>query len=197
MMGRSALVGVIRRLTGFEKMNESRLVFGASLTLAQSAKTDDEARVLLQGKVAQYPKGATHALTMLGSHRDSFEQDRAYRLLEAVVTHSPVSEVDPQLGELFRREQELGNMPIEDAVAYISELEPRLIDLESSQARRDVVRRLVGPRATHDDPLVRTQLALSIMCHYISMEEGQISEECRGVSYFASPVKRVSQSGSR
>jgi hypothetical protein len=193
-MGRSVLIRVIRRLTGAEKMNESRVVFGAALTLAQSDKTDDEVRVMLQRKVAQCPKGTTHALAMLRSHRDSFEQDRAYRLLEAVVTDSPVSEVDPRSGELFRREQELGNMPIEDAVAYISALEPKLMDLKSSQARSDIGR-LVGPRATHGDPLVRTQLSLSIVYHYISIEEGQISKGDKRESYFASPVKRVSQSG--
>jgi hypothetical protein len=121
-MVRSALVGVLRRLTGGRKMDESRMVFRAALTLAQSDKTDDEARVMLRGKVAQYPKCTLHALAMLRSHRDSFEQDRTYRLLEAVVTHGPVSEGDPRSGELFRREQELGNMPVEDGLLTLVHL---------------------------------------------------------------------------
>jgi hypothetical protein len=192
---------IVKRMTGMEKFAQSRMVYRTAVMLARSDKEDDELRVRLEAQISKYPKGTAHALEMLASRRDSnLEEDRAYRLLDAAVNNRPVAAINPDLRDLFQRERELGDMAVKDAVMYIQRLEPGLTNLlreshgVSSVVASDVVR-LVGPQATNKDPLVRTQLALSVVNHYLAIQEGHIPNEDIGLSYFASPTKMVTRSG--
>jgi hypothetical protein len=149
---------------------------------------DEAARALLAQEVAPGQRESEAALKLLGSRRDEFLSDRAFRLLYAVTHRLPVEPMPGEWQELFRREERLGKLPLATAYAELVEMEPRLIDAEFAPM-------LVGPNAEHSDPLVRSQLALSITAQQEAVVRGELDQGQANISYFAAPLKRVRRSG--
>jgi hypothetical protein len=69
------------------------------------------------------------ALRELSSLTPNYAYDRAARILKAVLDGGPVAPVDEACADLFKWERVLDHMPLAEAYAELSALEPRLTDL--------------------------------------------------------------------
>jgi hypothetical protein len=162
---------------------------------------DEAARALLAQEVAPGQGDSEAALKLLGRNRDEFLPDRAFRLLYAVAHRLPVEPMRGETQEPFRREERLGKLPLATAYTELVELEPRLSDAESSKPSSSEtpagmpLSMLLGPNAQHSDPLVRSQLALSIAAQHEAVVRGELDQGQANISYFAAPLKRVRRSG--
>ena len=158
--------------------------------------SDEDAAAALRPVVVAHPDAAGATLAYITANHErvgGYVADRARRLLTAAVTDTPPTPVAPTMAGLYARERELGHLPLAAAVARLTELQPQLDELfsrasESGQlghaSIRDVklssaAHELVGPRSTHPDPLVRSQLALSIAAMNIRMLTGQLADDDR------------------
>jgi hypothetical protein len=181
-----------------------RSISRSAMSYAHSECTDDEALHRLKKDVGSNVKAARAALTVFQRARGEFDGDRAYRLLEAVVREAPVETAPAAHRERFAREKELGWLPLDEAIAKLIELEPRLSSLwrgnaaqqrgDDSQEQAERVNGLVGPNSESADPLVRSQLALSIVHHVLATAGDGVSGAQR-LSYFSAPRKRVARAG--
>jgi hypothetical protein len=167
------------------------------------------------GKVVD-KQDARDALAILSTKRDQFDVDRAFRLLASVMANTPVEPIPLERRGLFSLEEKLGRMPLDEAFAFLAERQPMLhqfipnarasdaaiatsVNEEIKNTHKDDmptrVSAAVGPAAQHcSDPLLRSQLALSLASHYLALlagaQDGDIS-----CSYFSSRKKRVTLSG--
>jgi hypothetical protein len=143
--------------------------------------------------------------------RDDYINDRAYRLLKAVAAETAVEQIPPERAELFREEEALGRMPMEDAFRRLCELEPGLGNAKTQTERaatsgnseacglpkelREPLARLVGGGARSDRELLHSSLATSIVHQYLGILAGDQRSGAPEVSYFESPVKHVVTTG--
>jgi hypothetical protein len=139
------------------------------------------------------PASAKDAFRRLSLQPDAFDYDRAFRLLEAAVNDASVKRANPARADLYRREAELGKLPLVDSFAILRKLVPELTDLEpeaapngspgmdsgneadSSERELAVIRRLqaiTGPKARNEDPLVRSHIAYAVAHFYLSTRHG-------------------------
>jgi hypothetical protein len=194
----------IAKLLGYsEKVNN---IYNYVLQLARSEQDDKAACTALRKRIGKNrSRAARSALALLSRSESDYETDRAGRLLEAVINDQPVSAVDPTKQVLFMRERELGLLSLHDAIAALSELEPRLTHLLNEVINRPSDKRdahgtvarlnqLVGPNADLHDELVKSQLALSVVSHYIA-GVNLANENDWETSYFAAPRQLVVRAG--
>ncbi|MGZ4201105.1 MAG: hypothetical protein ACXVRH_03490 [Thermoleophilaceae bacterium] len=133
--------------------------------IAWSPASDEEARdelarrVDLRERLEDDRTAISDAVEELGRKRESFIDDRAYRLLSAAMTGSAVRPIDPAMADLFRREEQLGRMPLKEAFEQLAALQPRLRDAKETSE-------LVGYGAGDADPLLRSDLAASVVSLY-------------------------------
>jgi hypothetical protein len=191
-------------------------ILRAALRAAHSVEADEDARHRLKDQLGDNIHQASHALTMLARMRHQYDLDRAYRLLKAALTDTPVQPSAPESRELFESEARLGTMPLPDAFAFLAQHRPQLRQLETArnvtsdldeQARRlsginatgvaeeDLrLSSILGPAAVDcAEPLLQSQLALSIASHYLASpspnyDGGHVD------SYFSAPRKRMTLS---
>jgi hypothetical protein len=161
----------------------------AAIRLAHSDLDDEAACAQLRESTRGQPHGIRSALSVFGSSRDEFDSDRAYRLLQAVVSGGEVLPMTPRLRERFEGEARLGRMPMSEAVGFLRELQPALPDLRSVSAIS--LNAVLGPRAEHSDMLVCSQLALSIATQYLAIVNGRRDLGSTDTAYFAVPRKIV------
>jgi hypothetical protein len=206
---------VLRRLTHkWLQVNEAggaADIYGQVMRAARSAKSDGDAMPALVTSVAVAQAGAQRALAILSVRRSDYLSDRAFRLLSAAMV--PGATVVPEEGtggSLYRQEERLGRLPLKQAYAELVEREPRLREVDpAAQAKQAIdgleepgkrtspsVEALVGPRAEHADPVMRSRLALDIARCYIQSAKEQRNEKL-DVSYFANPACLVTLSGER
>jgi hypothetical protein len=182
---------------------DARAVTRRVVSVACSEMGDEQALGRLRGFVEDDSRVARVAAEQLLSSRDEYATDRAYRLLVAAIDGTPVGDPPDALKELFDRESELGRVPVERAFAILTELEPRLKDAWADDyapdgrsvpaidlARRSV-KGLLGPGSENPDPLVRSNLALSVASHYVELGGDEADPDDRQASYFGARRKRV------
>lgn len=189
-----------------ERSERTMPVMRAAQRAAHSSLDDETARTELRESLAQDPQVIDETLNHF-RQRDTYIDDRAYRLLAATATDAPVAPVSQELAELFAREEAIGRMPIERAYQRLAEIEPRLLDLERQarivQADDDAgqrglpkhidqpLRRLVGAGADSDHELLHINLATSIAHHYLEFLAGDSSLDTPDTPYFNSRSRRV------
>lgn len=146
----------------------------AARDLAYEPISDVEARDRLGARIGD-AEAAREAIEMLSVGRDSFVKDRAYRLLTAAVGREDVRPIDPAVREAFQREEALGRMPLNEAFAHLAELEPDLTQAAEAEpliGRSDRMRELVGLQARSGDPLLRSDVAASVVSQYVGIRKG-------------------------
>lgn len=189
--------------------HDSKYVYRASIRQACADVSDSDAREALEIEIKDYSKRAYHrALKRLALVNGEYRYDRAHRLLEAALLKRVVRPVSGQWVDLFEQERQLGHMPLGEAYTYLLRLEPGLGRLResltsqtspASEAWRSVRRQLsvsIGPNSDHDAPIVRSQLALSVMAQYFDVLSGRVNGCDLSTSYFGAPVKTVIRTGS-
>ncbi len=119
---------------------------------------------------------------MLSLARDGYIKDRAYRLLTAALDETDVRPIDPSLCTQFMREEALGRIPLEEAFTELAEHEPELSELtgeEDPGVLQNRARELVGIAARSGDPLLRSDLAASIIEQYVGIRQGRLEGDLR------------------
>jgi hypothetical protein len=186
--------------------------FRAALRAAHSIENDVDARQQLKDDLAKGEPGANKALEILARMRDQFDMDRAYRLLYATITDTSVQPISTANYDLFVLEERLGRLPLAKAFAFLAERRPSLLQVEqvaeSEGSGRNAfsvkegvadgdasvpprISTVLGPAAQGSgDPLLRSQLALSIASQYLAILEGSHDGDV-SCSYFASPKKKI------
>jgi hypothetical protein len=157
------------------------------MRVVHSTLTDEEAVERMRPVVEADRRAATATLEYVTETREHFGgyiTDRAYRVLVAAIRNTPPEPVNGENAELFEREKQLGWTPLESAFNKLAVAVPELVDvanasrsgMKEDQAARALIWRvqeLVGPRAAHTDPLVRSSLASHIVANYLSVLEGK------------------------
>jgi hypothetical protein len=213
---------VIRKaIVGFMQTREQRwaargVISRASPRAAHSAEPDEDARRHLMEELASNGQHAQDALAIFERMRGQFDADRAYRLLYAAMTDTPVQPIAADRRDLFLREEQLGRMPLSEAFGFLAKHQPVLYQLEKAtraavehvtqaltdeaKSRDDSVEAplhisaLLGPSAQDcTDPLLRSQIALSIASQYLAIVAGSHDGD-DSCSYFESPNKRMTLS---
>ena len=180
-----------QRLAKILGAGESRTVLRAANSLAYSTLDDNEASLHLRERIRGHDRGIRTTMTILGRRRNEFAHDRAYRLLAAATTGTPVQPIAAEWIDHFGREEELGRLPLGDAFTRLKELEPMLVDPHLEHLPVSHNETLVGPMAQHPDPLVRSRLALCIILQYQAIAEGDVGYGDVHTSYFSAPRKLV------
>ncbi len=105
--------------------------------------------------------------------------DRLKRIMDAVASDRPVQSPAPDMAETYKREERLASLEPDEAFAWLCEESSELRDLEARVATtspfppeathretfkpflrwRREISRVVGPRSTAADPLLRTMTA--------------------------------------
>ncbi|HYM56173.1 MAG TPA: hypothetical protein VES97_12490 [Solirubrobacteraceae bacterium] len=159
-----------------------RRILGATLALAQSKLSDEEARRRLH-KIAAASEFDTGDLVREFERRrdnyvrDSYLGDRAYRLAMAVMTGRAVESPDPALGDQFHLEEELGRLPLEAAFDRLTSVAPGLgawrtavedgLVMHVPELRR--LKKTVGPDASQSNAVVRSHIAIAVATAYLSV----------------------------
>ena len=172
----------------------------AAEELAYSSLSDEEARNRLRPRVAGSEQVVLDATEWLERQRDEYIGDRAYRLLLAAATDTPVKPIDPAMADHFAAERELGSMPLGEAFDRLAQLEPRLRELAEAASPRDPELRkhrseLVGIGARSEHPLLSSDLAASIVMQYVLARGRSDRDPDLSKSYFEGPRKTGVRSG--
>jgi hypothetical protein len=186
---------------------------GLAIDAARSGSSDDVAKETLARDIASTPQTAVAAaLARLERSQGhvSYLRDRAKRLLQAAWSGEPVEMMPSENLEVFQREMRLGGMPMGDAYMELSKTEPGLLALQkmvadrsalgsrqgaagesvSINSKREIRRRageLVGPRSKQHDPLMRSNMALSIAHRYLYALGGDATFGDSQTPYFSAP----------
>jgi hypothetical protein len=103
----------------------------AAAHIARSPVSDGQAREALAARVVSIDGGqrneqaASHAVASL-SLRDDFLEDRAYRLLTAVLEDRPVRPMDPAVAEIFARQERWCRLPLREAFADVANVDQQI-----------------------------------------------------------------------
>jgi hypothetical protein len=184
---------------------EQSAVYRAAVGARESRLSDEHAKLELQAAIAAYPNGVASTLSLLGQGRDSYAKDRAFRLLSAATTGGPVKPMPPESADLFTRERELGHLPLRDAFARLKSLEPALAELEREIAAGrltparghgfSMVEIPLGRTVAHDEPLLRSDLALNIAAHYLNTLRASDAPTDLETPYFEAPRRTKMSTG--
>ena len=154
------------------------------MRVVHSHMTDTEAVAVMGPVVRDDPAGGAATLSYVTETRDfygGYIPDRAYRILIAATQQRPPDTADPNEAELFERERQLGWLPLDQAFRQLADTVPDLDALaariQNEQGSRYILalQKLVGPRSSHPDPLIRSALALQIVSNYFSALRGEPS----------------------
>jgi hypothetical protein len=164
-------------------------------SLATSDSDDDVCVRQLREAVGRDPDDLKAALEGLLDFvgPESRVSDRAHRLLVAASSRLPVVPLSPEQDELFTRIESLYSTRVEVAYPTLVELQPRLEELETRFAPRDIAEDdkesvwgdlwaalapLIGPDAGADvrDPLLRTKAAHNIARLFLAFRVGLLDE---------------------
>ena len=197
-----------------KQFERSNVILRAALRCARSEASDQDAVKVLNESIGDDVGLARVALGRLGNRTD-FETDRARRVLRAAIKGTAVEAPNPNMVGLFMREEQLGRLPINEALTILIELEPEIEKIYSAELAgkstpsssyrspkvgRNVVppetllSAVVGPNSQHSDELMRSTIALSVAAHCLSLQTGLLNGDTAS-SYFSAPLARVVKSG--
>jgi hypothetical protein len=177
----------VARLVDRLESSSDRIQLGAR-SHARRDVPDEVARDALRDELREFPVGRVEAELSSWWPRDTFVDDRAYRLLVAIRDRSPVPEIELSQRELFAQEQRLGRLPLPDAFAQLAELDPTLRTLEKDpQIRKPkALTRVVRQLEKNPSELLSGKLARSIVvCH--------LGQQGSGRSYNPTPILERNQ----
>jgi hypothetical protein len=173
-------------------------MLGATLSLAQSDLSDEEARDRLRKIAMSSQFGADGVVAELEGRRASYVResylgDRAYRLAKAVMIGHPVEPQDPVLRDQFRAEEELGRLPLEVAFQRLVDLVPKLnawrsaveegvLEIHVPEMKR--LDQVVGPDSSQSNVLARSHLARAVATAYLSVLAGNTEQGDVHTPYF-------------
>ena len=169
--------------------SEPEQIYSEALRLSTSDLSDDALKRMLVESFGRDPEQLETALNKLSVRTPNYAYDRAGRILRAMLDDGPVAPVDEEHAELFEWERTLDHMPLAEAYAELSALEPRLTGLPE-QARAwgikadksrlaavhrirgvnrmsDAVDRLVGPGSAADDPRLRSSVSVKVATNHL------------------------------
>lgn len=172
-----------------------REVLRAATGLSESERSDEDALAALKPVVGRRPYGARRTIELVrGLGRESYQDDRAYRLLAAAIHGKPVEPMPADSRELFERERWLGHQPLAEAFSYLADREPRLRQLaDEARANPQADPGTSGVRGRavplpfgmgEGDELCESNLARSVANQYLQLLSG-IRDADPTVSYFA------------
>lgn len=166
-------------------------MLGAALALAQSDLSDQEALERLRDIAMSSEFGVQGIVQYMERRRDNYVGDRMYRLAEAVMTGQAVEPQDYAFREQFRREEELGRLPLEIAFEQLVGIIPDLSDwrvavenegLHVPQMRR--LEKIVGPNANQSNALARSDIARAVATTYLGIIAGDTRRGGADIPYF-------------
>jgi hypothetical protein len=177
---------------------------------AYSSLDDEAAKAMIRERLDVEAPVVEEALTHF-RRRDDYIDDRTYRLLAAAAADTRVAPIPADRTELFRQEESIGKMPMEQAFQRLAEIEPGLLDLKSQVEAvekncdpgscglpkhiKEPLHRLVGGGASSDHELLHTSLATSIVHQYLEILTGNTRFGTPDISYFESPIKHFVATG--
>jgi hypothetical protein len=185
-----------------------------ALQVVRSRPGDPAALEAFAEMVVEDRFAAGEVRTQLSRGPQSYESDRARRLLDAALSGSPPAPPDPSNAALFEAEEALGRRPLREAFAQLSAREPGLERLRArtaescaqllqashrsgrSTAERAAFHRLrsramtevaalVGPRSQHSDPLLHSYIARNVAYRALDIAAGAAALD-PDASYFDS-----------
>ena len=193
MAGWSRLLGFLARRVAAVV---DRSVETSSIRIQRAARSqarldvsDEAARDALRGELSDLPAGSVEEELSSWWPRDSFIDDRAYRLLVAIRDDIPVPGIEPAQRELFELEQTLGRLPLPDAFERLADIDPTLRTLENGPQMRDRkgITRVLRQLEKNPSEVLRGRLASSIVM-------GHVSQQSRGGDYDPTPIFDRNQS---
>jgi hypothetical protein len=135
LLGRIAQEGMRRVASNpkfqalMERTDQVSGVSSAADRVAEGELTDDDASAELRAALPTDNEIVREAVRNRVNGRTDYLRDRAYRLLVAAATNTPVRPIDPVVAELFERERAVGRLPLRDAFRRLAEIEPGLLEL--------------------------------------------------------------------
>jgi hypothetical protein len=206
---------VLRRIVALSRRRmtaESWRIFRLTMDAARSSESDPRAAEALALTLSEASAGELNTvMARLKRGSPSYLRNRAQRLLESVITGKQVALAPDEFAELFSREEQLGRLPMLEAYDRLSVLEPGLKTLEDtvrswtpsshehdaanqlahirqqSEVRREAAT-LTGAQARLDDPILRSNIALSIAQRYLYALLGDTQLGDPDTPYFAAPA---------
>jgi hypothetical protein len=171
-----ALWPLVTNRDGREKKKMGR-VRPELLRAVYSHLSDEDAADRLRDVVRSDRLGARATLLYITRIRDgscAYDTDRAYRVLRAAMREAPPELVSSGQEGLFERQRKLGWSPLSDAFDQLADAVPELAEVaqtvESAPFTSDWitgVEKVVGPRSSQTDPLLRSSLALTVVARYL------------------------------
>jgi hypothetical protein len=180
---------------------------------AMAEESDSRALVAIEDEVRSHVEAAREARQRLAPHISCYDGDRAVRLLDAALSGSPVHPIRAECVELFGEEARLGRMPLREAFAELASREPELerimqgfeerhaalmasIDESPEVPPRSAgfvmlrdaqqeVDRIIGTKARHADPLLRSYLPRNIAFSWLAVISGGPPHMDPDASYFS------------
>jgi hypothetical protein len=173
-------------------------MLGATLALAQSDLSDEDARERLHEIAKSSEFGAEGVVQELEQRKDNYVHDsylgdRAYRLAKAVMTGGAVESQDPERRDQFRLEEELGRLPLGVAFERLASLVPdlntwqRAVEDEELAMHVPQMKRLekvVGPDAFGSSGVARSHIAQAVATAYLSILAGDADQGDLDTPYF-------------
>jgi len=152
--------------------------------IARSELDDATACAQLRERLPADHEPAYDALERLATGRNSFVDDRAFRLLRAALYDTPVRPIDPALRGQFLAEERLGRQSLTDAFEQLAALEPRLRDKRTRRVIDPRARRsgwgiskteiLVGRWAESPHAILNTDLAETVVSMYRALDDAAL-----------------------
>jgi hypothetical protein len=172
---------------------EVRAMIEASLSLARSDLSDEEAADRLRDVALNNEVVVHKVVERLQTRRDTYVEDRAFRLLEAAERDGIVRPPDANRRELFDQERELGLMAMQDAFERLARVVPMLnvlrrsVEADPGQRLMPLLRettKLLGPDSPGKDELAHARLASLIAMDYLSALSGDTRRGDVDTPYF-------------
>jgi len=121
----------------------------------QKARDELAGRIDIRDRLDDDATAVWGAVEIMGRSRNSFIDDRAYRLFTAAMTGSAVRPIDPAVADAFEQ---------------LAALEPRLRELGDGDKERQL--ELVGFGVRGSDPLLRSDVAANVLRLYGKAKRG-------------------------
>jgi hypothetical protein len=185
--------GLVWQLFARPGMDVAREMMKASLLLARSTETDDVLVVQLRQRISDDIGSAWRLKGQLETHRHSYDYDRAYRLLVAALTNTPVQPPEASRRARLKEEEELGRLPLRDAFERLGHVVPELAemrrDLEAKHGRSlasysEEIKKLMGHGSPHEGELAGSAIAIGIARSYCEVLAGDTRRGDAGTPYF-------------
>jgi hypothetical protein len=150
-----------------------------------SDATDEQVVRDLRPVVDQDRRAAREMGDYAAGKRSGYLGDRVFRVLNAALADTKPEPIPEERAEAFARERDLGDRTLKDAYGQLERLVPELTEIAAAMAAEGApthpdgqvaamppmpikrIKALVGPKSSNAHPLVRSDLALSVVVAYM------------------------------